>query len=74
MDLNQESKLVLSVLRGQDNRWHVTEQGFGQLLDSFDSPHEACAWAVVRAEPKRGRVFVENVLVDYSKTGETGTC
>ena len=66
MDLDQESNLVLSVLRGQDNRWHVTAQGFSQPLDSFGSPHEACAWALARAEPKRGRVFVEKALVDYS--------
>ena len=66
MDFDQESKLVLSVLRAQHDQWHVTAHDVPQPLVSFDSPHEACAWAIARAIPERGRVFVEGHLIDYS--------
>jgi hypothetical protein len=66
MDIDQESNLVLSVLRGQNNRWHVFADGFHQSLASFDSPHDACAWAIARAMGKRGKLFVGDTLVDYS--------
>jgi hypothetical protein len=67
MEFDQESDLDFRVLRGQNNQWHVTAQDFRQPLASFDSPHEACAWAIARAIPKQGRVFVEETFVDYSK-------
>lgn len=70
MDLDQDSNLDFRVLRGQNNQWHVTAQDFRQLLRqplaSFDSPHDAIAWAIARAKPKRCRVFVEETFVDYS--------
>lgn len=66
MEFDQESKLDFRVLRGQDNQWHVTAHDFRQPLASFDSPHEACDWAIERAKPKQGRVFVEETLVDYA--------
>jgi hypothetical protein len=66
MDFGQESDLVLNVSRGQDSRWHVIVDDFHQPLASFDSPHDACAWAIARAIGKRGKVFVGDTLVDYS--------
>jgi hypothetical protein len=66
MDFDRESNVDFRVLRGQNNQWHVTEQDLRQPVASFDSPHEACAWAIARAKPKRGRVFVEGTCVDYS--------
>lgn len=66
MDLDQESNLDFKVLRGQNNQWHVTAQDLRQPLASFDSPHDACAWAIARAKPRRCRVFVEETFVDYS--------
>ena len=66
MDLDQESNLDFRVLRGQNNQWHVTAQDLRQPLASFDSPHEARAWAIARAKPKQCRVFVEETFVDYS--------
>jgi len=66
MDLDQESNLDFRILRGQNNQWQVTAQNFRQPLASFDSPHDACAWAIARAKPNRCRVFVEETFVDYS--------
>jgi hypothetical protein len=57
MDLDQE--VVFSVSHGQDRRWHVTTQDSPQPLVSFDDPQAACAWAIERAKPRRGKVFVE---------------
>lgn len=66
MDFNQESNLILRVLRGDDNRWHVIGDDFRQPLATFEGPHDACAWAITRAKSKRGNIFVENIPVDYS--------
>jgi hypothetical protein len=66
MDFNQESNLVLRVLRGHNNRWHVIVDDFRQPLATFEGPHDACAWAIARAKSTRGKVFVENISVDYS--------
>jgi hypothetical protein len=66
MDLEQESNLVLNVLRGQDDRWHVIAEDLQQPLASFDTPHDACAWAIAQAKGKRGKVFVGSTPVDYS--------
>ncbi len=68
MDSNEQSNLDFRVLRGQDNQWHVTADDFHQPLASFDSPHDACAWAIARAKPKQCRVFVEETFVDYSRS------
>ena len=66
MKFDQESNLDFRVSRGQNNQWHVTAHDLRQPLASFDSPHEACAWAIERARPKQGRVFVEETFVDYA--------
>ena len=66
MNLEQQSDLVLSVFRGQNDRWHVIVDEFQRPLASFDCPHDACAWAIARAKDARGKVFVENTPVDYS--------
>lgn len=66
MDFDQESSLVLSVLPGQNNRWHVIADDFHQPLASFDDPHDACTWAIGLAKHTRGKVFVGNTPVDYS--------
>lgn len=66
MDFDQENNLDFRVSLGQNNQWYVTAQDFCQPLASFDSLHEACAWAIARARPKRSRVFVEETFVDFS--------
>ncbi len=66
MDFNQESDFDLRVLRGQNDLWQVIAQDSPHALKSFDDPHEACAWAIALAKSKRGRVFVEEALVDCS--------
>jgi hypothetical protein len=58
MNSMQESDVVLSVARGQDEQWHVTTQESLQPLASFGSPQSACAWALGHAKPKRGQVFI----------------
>jgi len=68
MDLNQQNILDFRVLRGQNNQWHVTGEDLRQPLASFDSPHAACEWAIARAKPQHGRVFVEETFVDYSRS------
>lgn len=75
MNFDQKSNLDFRVLRGKNNQWHVTAQDFRQPLASFDTPHEACAWAIARAKAKRGRVFVEETFVDYSSfTADPRNC
>lgn len=69
MDLAQESDLVLSVSRGKNKQWHVTAHDFRQPLTTFDNPQAACAWAIARAKLKRGRVFLEGILVTWSDNG-----
>ena len=64
MQPDQESSLVLSVIRGNNNQWPVTAQDFHETLASFDNPQAACAWAIARAKPERGRVFVEELTPD----------
>lgn len=66
MDFNQDSNLVLTVLRGHNDRWHVVVDDLRQPLATFERPHDACAWAIARAKSKRARIFVENIPVDYS--------
>ena len=66
MDVNQDSNLVLTVLRGHNDRWHVVVDDLRQPLATFERPHDACAWAIARAKSKRARIFVENIPVDYS--------
>jgi hypothetical protein len=66
MDPDQESNPVLTVLRGQNDRWHVVLDDYRRPLATFDGPHDACAWAIARAKDKRARIFVENIPVDYS--------
>ena len=61
MELNDSSDLVFSVLRAHNTQWHVTTQDSRQLLASFDNPQAACAWAIARAKPQRGKVFVEEL-------------
>ncbi len=75
MDLAPEGGLDFRVLRGQNNQWHVIAQDYRQPLASFDSPHAACEWAIARAKPQRGRVFVEETFVDYSSfTADPKNC
>jgi hypothetical protein len=71
MDLEQENDLVLNVLLGQNKEWHVIAQDFRQPLASFDNPHSACAWAIARAKPKRGRVIVEKIPVAWTDSGDS---
>ena len=66
MDVNQDSNLVLTVLRGHNDRWHVVVDDLRQPLATFERPHDACAWAIARAKSKRARIFVENIPIDYS--------
>lgn len=66
MDSNQDSNLVLTVLRGHNDRWHVVVDDLRQPLATFERAHDACAWAIARAKSKRARIFVENIPVDYS--------
>ncbi len=66
MDFNQNGNLVLTVLRGHNDRWHVVVDDLRQPLATFERPHDACAWAIARAKSKRARIFVENIPVDYS--------
>lgn len=66
MDVNQDSNLVLTVIRGHNDRWHVVVDDLRQPLATFERPHDACAWAIARAKRKRARIFVENIPVDYS--------
>ncbi len=73
MDLNQESTLVLRVLRGHNNRWHVIVDDFRQPLATFEGPHDACAWAIARAKDECGKIFVENIPVDYFRCATSGS-
>lgn len=66
MDFGEDCNLVLMVLRGQNDRWHVVVDDLRQPLATFERPHDACAWAIARAKSKRARIFVENIPVDYS--------
>jgi hypothetical protein len=71
MDFDQESNLVLKVMLGEDKEWHVIVQDFHKPLASFDNPHSACAWAIARAKPKRGRVIVETIPVEWIDGGDS---
>ena len=59
----RENDVVLSVELGQDKLWHVTTQEIPQPLASFDSPQSACAWALWRVKPKRGKVFIGEIPI-----------
>lgn len=62
MNFKQVSSPVLSVLRGPNQQWHVSAQdNLRQPLATFDNPQAACAWAIAHAQPKRGRVLVEEL-------------
>lgn len=71
MDFDQESDLILSVSRGQNEQWRVTANDFGQPLATFDDPQAACAWAIARAKPRRGRVFFEAIPVTWTDSGDS---
>jgi hypothetical protein len=64
MDIEQESDFILSVSRGQNQQWHVSVQEVQQPLATFNTPQAACAWAIARAKPRRGRVLVEELETD----------
>jgi len=64
MKHSEECVLILNVIRGTDNRWQVTSEDLGQPIAFFDTAQDACSWAIARAKPKRGRVFVEKTPVD----------
>jgi hypothetical protein len=59
----QQELPVLYVLRESQNRWNVASDDLHQSLASFDTPYEACAWAIARAVLKRGRVFVDKTPI-----------
>jgi len=64
MDMEQESDFILSVSRGENQQWQVSVQDLKQPLATFNTPQAACAWAIARAKPKRGRVLVEELATD----------
>ena len=64
--------VVLSVLDGQNEQWHVTAQEASKPLASFDNPLAACAWAIERAKPMGSRIFDNEVLLDWERAGDLG--
>ena len=64
---------VFHVLRAMGNRWQVVSDALNQPSPLFDTPQDACYWAIVRATPVRGRVLVENTPVDIEK-GRSTSC
>ena len=62
---------VLNVVKGMDHRWYVLINELDAPIAFFDTPHEACAWAIAHAKPKRGRVFLEKTPVDIENDGGT---
>jgi hypothetical protein len=70
-----ENDVVLSVLLGENQQWHVTTQNFSGPLASFDDPRSACEWAIQRAKPTRGKVLVEEIPVAWdTKSGSRLNC
>lgn len=53
--------VVLSVVRSNQQEWHVMAEDVSEPLASFADPQAACAWAVERATPLNGRVLVEEI-------------
>jgi hypothetical protein len=53
--------VVLSVVRSNQQEWHVMAEDISEPLASFTDPQAACAWAVERATPLNGRVLVEEI-------------
>ena len=66
---------IFNVVRTADDRWQVVSDELGEPVAFFNTTEEACSWAIVRAKPRRGRVFVENTPVDMEmkKDGYFGT-
>ena len=67
MKPGEERIPVLNVTRAMDNRWQVASDPADESVPVFDTPQEACAWAIARAKLRRGRVLVENTPVDMGK-------
>lgn len=64
MGIEQKGEFVLCVSRVHNQQWQVSVQDLQQPLATFDSAQAACAWAIARAKPKRGRVLVEEWETD----------
>lgn len=60
---NEQRTLVLNVNRTIHNRWQVVSDPVEDSAPLFDTPQEACSWAIARAKLQRGRVLFENVPV-----------
>jgi len=71
MKRDEERILIFNVVRATDNRWQVLSDGLSEPIPIFDTPQDACSWAVGQAKARRGRVFVEKTPVDMAKERDT---
>ena len=63
MESVEQRGIDFSVTFGQNEQWHVTTQECPKPLASFKNPKTACEWAIQRAKPVRGRVWIGEVPV-----------
>jgi hypothetical protein len=70
MNSIQDRDTVLSVLRGQNEQWHVTTPKASKPLASFNNPQAACAWAIDRSKPMGSKIFVDEILLAWERAGD----